>query len=183
MIRIQKRHGKKVLAYQLGSQSPALQQLVKEGRLIACPDGSFEVMSQEAVHGKGEKAFPGDFVKIDAQGYPYPNSKTFFENNHRHLQGDEYEQIPRPLEAWPASEPVCEEVRFLVEHKGLVIDPRHPDRYLTAPLWGTLESATRDAVVVFYHIQRDESGAIVDADFNFVARSVFETEYEIVSGS
>lgn len=183
MIRIQKRHGRKCLAYRLDSQNPALRRLIESGSLIPRPDGRFEVMSREAVHGQGELAEAGDYVKIDSQGQLYPNSAAFFEANHRPLGNDEYEQIPHPLQAWTAEEDMCEEVRFLIQNKGLVLDEAHPSTYFSAPLWGTLESAARDAVVVFYRIERDRTGAVVDADFNFVARDVFVKEYEILSCS
>jgi hypothetical protein len=45
-------------------------------------------------------------------------------------------------------------------------------------LFGTLESAARDAVIVFYAIRRDDAGRITDADFNLVDREAFEQTYE-----
>ena len=68
-------------------------------------------------------------------------------------------------------------IRFLKEHKGLVICPEDPDRYFTAPLWGTLESAGANAVIVFYRVERDVNGSILDVDFNFVAHVEFEKSY------
>lgn len=181
MILVQKHHGKIVTAYQLGTQHPVIDKLIQEKRIIPLSDGQFEVMSQEAVHGKGEIAQAGDFVKVDAAGYPYPNSRKFFENNHRHLRGDEYEQIPHPLAAWTADEELCEEVLFLIKNKGLALNENEPSQFFTAPLWGTIESAARDAVLIFYSIQRDETGRITKADFNFVARNIFNQDYEVLS--
>lgn len=181
MILVQKKQGKIVTAYQLGTQHPVINKLMQEKKIISLPDGQFEVMSQEAVHGKGEIAQTGDFIKLDADGWPYPNTQTFFQNNHRHLSGAEYEQIPQPLEAWTADEDLCEEVFFLIKNRGLVLNADDPAHYFTAPLWGTLESAARDAVLVFYSIQRDETGRITDADFNFVARNIFDQDYDILS--
>ena len=47
-------------------------------------------------------------------------------------------------------------------------------------LWGTEETAAKDAVVVFYGVERDADGAIAKIDFNFVARNVFEQTYELL---
>ena len=182
MINIIKKSGKRVAAYRLGGAHPMLDRLMAEGRLRQQSDGSFEVMSQEAVggaSGKGEIAHAGDYIKIDGMGYPYPNDAQYFRENHRHIEEDEYEQIPRPMQAWTASEPMCEEIEFLLREKGLVIDLTDEKRYFTAPLWGTTESAAKDAVVVFYSVDRDERGAITDISFNFVCREEFDRTYEV----
>ncbi|MDY5001849.1 MAG: hypothetical protein SO122_05250, partial [Eubacteriales bacterium] len=104
----------------------------------------------------------------------------FFQKNHRHIEGDEYEQIPKPLLAWSIDEPVSKEVAFLILHKDLVLDLTSHDKFFTAPLWGTIESSPRDSVLVFYSVTRDDDGSIVDADFNFVARDVFEKTYSVI---
>ena len=49
-----------------------------------------------------------------------------------------------------------------------------------ARLWGAELSAPRDAVLVFYRVERDEGGAIVDMRYNFVAREEFDKSYRIV---
>lgn len=180
MIRIIKKSGKRVNAYRLGDANPILERLIREGKIIRRNDGSYRVMSQETVKGEtgsGEKALAGDFIKIDGSGFPYPNAADFFQANHKWISGDEYEQIPKPLAAWTASEPVGEEIEFLIKNRGLVIDKNNEEKYFTAPLWGTIESASKDAVVVFYQIIRDAEGHVKDADFNFVCRSEFEKNY------
>lgn len=180
MILVRKRRGKTVKAYQLGTRHPVLDRLIAEGRLLCRPDGSYFITTREAT-APGEVAKAGDYLKIDPAGYPYPNSRLFFEANHRHLQGDDYEQLPRPMAAWTADEALCEEICFLVEHKHLVLHPDDPSHYFTAPLWGTVEHAPRDAVLVFYHIEREEeTGRITDCDFNFVDRRMFAMSYEIL---
>ena len=73
---------------------------------------------------------------------------------------------------------MCDEIAFLMEEKGLVIDRQSRDRYFSAPLWGTTLYAARDAVIIFYSITRDQMGRIIDADFNFVERGVFGKTYE-----
>ena len=77
-------------------------------------------------------------------------------------------------------DPMGPEMQYLVEHKQLTFHEDEPNRYFQAPLWGTMLSAARNAVIVFYRIDRDESGKILDAEFNFVARDEFEKTYEIL---
>ena len=176
-MKVIKKEGKHIHAYQLGSESPVLAKLVAEGQIVKRQDGSYEVFSREAINGTGQIAKEGDFIKFDSEGYPYPNDAAFFIENHRQIEGDEYEQFPKPLEAWSLAEEETDVIRFLKEHKGLVICPEDPERYFTAPLWRTLESAASNAVIVFYRVERDENGSILDADFNFVARVEFEKSY------
>lgn len=49
-----------------------------------------------------------------------------------------------------------QEIEFLIQHKGLVINEQEEADYFVAPLWGTTETAAKDAVIVFteLHIQR-----------------------------
>ena len=47
--------------------------------------------------------------------------------------------------------------------------------------WGTEETAAKDAIIVFYQIQRDDRGKIIKIDFNFVGKSEFDKTYQIVS--
>ena len=87
-------------AYQLGSNHSVLNQLITQGQIKKLGDGRYEVFSQEALNGEtkhGQVAEKGDWIKIDSQGYPYPNKKEYFEENHRYVKGDTYEQRPKPL--------------------------------------------------------------------------------------
>lgn len=170
-------------AYRLGEQHPVIDRLISEGKLTPLEDGTFEIVTRESdagVSGKGEIARKGDYIKFDAGGFPYPNGAEFFQQSHRRLGENEYEQISKPLKAWDVREPMCEEIQFLIEHKGLVISEADEQRYFTAPLWGTVESAAKDSVIIFYSIERDESGKIADASFNFVVRCEFDKTYEII---
>ena len=172
-----KKQGKIVCAYHLGDHSETECRLIEEGLIRPRNDGTYELFSLEAVNGSGQIACRGDYFKLSSDGHPYPNDKKFFEEKHRHLENDRYEQIPAPLDVWCAEDEIGPEIRFLLEHKGLVLDPSVPEKYFTAPLWGTLLSAAQDAVLVFYSITRDADGTITDADFNFVARDEFERTY------
>lgn len=183
MIKVIKKHGKRVNAYRLGTTSPVLDQLFKDGKLIQLTDRTFEIMSRESIaggSGHGQLAHEGDYIKLDSEGFPYPNSASFFEKKHRLIEGDTYEQLPTSMDAWTASEPICPEITFLQNEKGLTIHPADKDRYFSAPLWGTIESAPADAVIVFYSITHDPSGKITDADFNFVVREEFEKQYDVL---
>ena len=83
----------RVNAYRLGEQSEGLDRLIKEGLVSQSDDGTFEVHTMETKDEKGETAHAGDYVKLDAAGRPYPNKAEFFEKNHRHIDGDQYEQL------------------------------------------------------------------------------------------
>lgn len=112
------------------------------------------MFSREAVNGKGEIAWDGDYVKIDSQGFPYPNSRKFFKENHRKIGVDRYEQIPFPVDVWTVQEPVCDEIEYLQKEKGLVLNETDINAYFHAPLWGSMLSAPRDTMLVFYRIDR-----------------------------
>lgn len=169
-----------VKAYPLGAGHPMEAALIAEGAIRLLPDGSYELFSQEAVNGVGQKALPGDYFKVDTvdgRHYPYPNKRDFFMANHTHLGGDDYEQASKPLQIWQATDGLCEEIRWLVDTGRLTLKPDTPERYFNAFLWGTDLSAAMDATLVFYRVDRDENGAITDIEFNFVERTMFESTY------
>lgn len=189
---VSKNKGKRMKAWQLTTQmeenAPAVQEMLQNGRIEYLGDGRYAVWSQEAAKAGigGEKAAAGDYVKVDGSGAPYPVSRQFFEENHRRIEGEEnlYEQIPQPFRAWNAECGEwrgCKEVAFLVAHKGLVIDPSSTEHRYTAPLWGTIESADADAMILFYSVTYDENGEVTDADFNFVANEEFMRDYHVAA--
>lgn len=172
-----KKENAKVIAFQLGQGSQMEQTLLSTGKLLQVSTEKYEVFSQEACGDHGEIAYVGDYVKIDSAGFPYANRRDFFEQNHRLVGLNEYEQITKPLIAWCLGDPVDEVISFMIQQKGLVIDPRNAEKCFTAPLWGTMLSAKSNAVIVVYQVDRDEAGHIVDVDFNFVAHDEFEKTY------
>lgn len=169
-----------VQAYRLGEKNDVVDGLTAEGEIRLRGDGTFEVFSQEAKGESGEIAQMGDYIKLDSSGMPYPNSAEFFEENHRHIAGEFYEQRSNVVFVWMYGDPVGEEIRYLIENKQLTLHEDDPTRYFQAPLWGTELSAAKDAVIVFYRIDRDEEGKICDAEFNFVAGDEFEKTYELL---
>lgn len=177
MANVIKNQGKTVEAWELGTGSEMQQKLFAEGKIVYTDNGKYELFSQEAQSGSGEKAVAGDFFKVDKAGFPYPNGREWFLANHRHIEGDTWEQLPKPLMAWESTEEITPEVQFLIDNKGLKLSPATPDQYFGAELWGSWLTAASDAVLIFYSVTRDENGTIVDADFNFVARPEFEASY------
>lgn len=171
-------------AYCLGAGSDMEKDLIRRGRIRFLEDGSYELFSQEARSGKGQIAHKGDYFKLvetDTGSYPYPNRKEFFEKNHRLIEGTEnlYEQVSRPLFFWMAEDPIEKPVSFLLESGRLVINPDDEEAYFSARLWGADLSAAKDAAIVFYRIETDQTGDIVDVDFFFVSKKDFEMTYTI----
>lgn len=169
-----------IKAWQLGQNTSMEQKLIREGKIRCLAPGHYEIFSQEALGQTGQLACAGDYFKVDGAGFPYPNEKSYFEANHIHLEGEDYRQIPKPLNAWLLGDPMNEAVLFMQRYKGLQISPDEPDRCFQPPLWGSILTAAADAVLVIYHLDRDEAGHIVDVDFNFVARSEFDLTYHFI---
>ena len=64
-----------------------------------------------------------------------------------------------------------------MEQKGLVLSEEHPERFYTVPLWGTVEAADINAVLIFYSITYENDGTVKDASFNLIEKSEFEKTY------
>ena len=164
-------------AWELGAGSAMEQEMIRRGKIVAHPDGTYEIFSQEATGNCGQIAKAGDFFKVDETGFPYPNEREYFLQNHQPLENDWYLQEIRPLKIWRKDDPECEEIRFLLDRKILFIHPENPQQYFSAFLWGTEETAPSDAVIVFFHVERNPEGNISDIEFNFVVRDYFDTHY------
>lgn len=176
-----KKQGKVVKAYQLGVGNPMETQLIQEGAIKVIGNGQYELFSQEAVNGHGEVAVAGDYFKVDDKNgrhYPYPNKKDWFESNHIHVSGDEYQQKPKPNMIWESTDKINKAVKWLLDNKKLVINKGDEQHFFNAVLWGSLLSAAKDAVLVFYGIIKTPNGDIDDVDFNFVARDIFTRDYD-----
>ena len=169
-----------VRAWQLGQTSPMELELIRTGKIRRLASGEYELFSQEVLGQRGQIARIGDYFKVDNAGFPYPNEKAYFEANHVPLGGDEYRQIPKPLGAWLLGDPKDEVIEFLLAHRDLRIDPADPAECFRAPLWGSILTAGADAVLVIHGLERDETGRILDVDFNFVAGAEFERTYRFV---
>lgn len=165
-------------ACRLGEQSPLLEQLLQERKIVPTVPGEYLVLSLETDGMCGQVAHDGDFIKVDTDGNAYPNDAEYFLRKHTWVGEDTYMQKTEHLAAWDTGETMCDEISFLIEKKGLIIDPQSRDKYFSAPLWGTMLYAAEDAVIIFYSISRDKNGTITDAEFNFIDRSIFDKTYE-----
>lgn len=183
MIWVKKKTGCVIEACQLGKMSPLFQQLEKENRVRRLSGDEYEVISREAEaggSGHGQHARTGDYVKLDAGGYPYPNQRSYFERSHCHLEGERYEQYSLPLLAWTADQKISPEIQFLIEKKGLELHPEDPERFFSAMLWGEKECASEHDVLILYQISYGVDGTIRDIDYNFVAEQEFRKAYEYI---
>ena len=177
-MRVIKKEGAVVRAWRLGDGSDMERELIRQGRIRVLADGRYAVLSRETDGENGQIVGAGDYFKVDGGGFPYPNTAAFFEENHVHLEGDRYRQLPRPLEAWESGEPASDALRWLLDRGRLRLHEEDPARYYEAELWGTTLTAAKDAVLVFYDTVRDGDGHITDVTFNFVAAEEFRQNYD-----
>ena len=174
-----KREAPPVNACCLGEGS-ALERELFAGGLLTLDGEGYRIRSREARENNGQLARRGDFVKVDAGGFPYPNVRAVFLRNHRQTPNG-WVQIPMPREAWAYGKPETEALRWALANGGLTLHEDEPERYFRAVLWNTSLSAPRDAVLVFYRIDRDKDGQIRGMSYNFVVREEFDKSYQIVA--
>ena len=180
---LQKLAGKVVKAYELGSGTAMEAQMIDEGK-ITFADGNYYLRSTEVVNagsGRGQKANPGDFFKVDSKGNPYPNDRNEFFENHIAVDeaANEYEQIPKPLEAWFYGDPETDALRFALDNELVHLNYEDPQNYFGAFLWGEWLTAAQDAALIFYSVTR-ENGVVTAIDFNFVIREEIEKNYRLI---
>ncbi|MCR4598703.1 MAG: hypothetical protein K5678_06695 [Acetatifactor sp.] len=65
--------------------------------------------------------------------------------------------------------------------RSMIFHPENPDRYFSASLWETEESAACDAVIVFFDVKRGAEGKIERINFNFVDAEYFQNNYSLMS--
>ena len=165
-------------ACRLGDGTALERKLLASGKLKDLGGGRYEVFSQEARDGKGELAQAGEYVKLDASGCPYPNSREFFESSAVQVGDSLYRQISKPVAVWLLGDPACDFITFLLDTGRMQIVPESESQCFRAVLWGAPLSAPRDAAIVAYSVARDAEGQVTDVDFNFVVRDEFERLYE-----
>lgn len=166
------------LAFRLGEYHPLEKELIRAGKIRQTGEGCYEVFSQEARDGEGEQARAGDYIRIDSQGFPYPNAPEYFENNCEKIGENLYQPLGRPVQVWFSHEPICDFVDFLIREKRLFLDFANESQYFRAVLWGAPLSAPKDAALVAYAVHRNPDGRIIDVEFNFVARDELDRTYE-----
>ena len=148
-------------------------------------DGTYRLASLEAVRAGsgGEKANAGDWFRIEERGterFPYPITNEYFADNFRRVhtreRNDEFEAIPKILDAWFADDAPSEEVNYLLDTGKLSLT----DDYLVALNWGTtLVAPRKGSAVIFYSIKKSSNGELF-IDFNLVDAEAFRRDYEIL---
>lgn len=183
MHKVRKKSGKLIKAWQLGQNSDMEKRLLAEKK-ITYKDGIYRLMSLEAVRGGclGEVATTGDWFRIEertGQAYPYPLNSDYFRANFRKLKGtDDFEAIPKILDAWFAEEPISQELCYLLDVGKLILT----DDNIIGLIWGTTLSAPKKgSAVIFYSVSRLPSGEISAVDFNLIDAQAFQRDYEVLS--
>ncbi len=64
-----------VRAWELGAGSEAEKEMLRCGKIIAHPDGIYELFTEESTEGKGQMAKAGDYFKVDNRGFSCPNER------------------------------------------------------------------------------------------------------------
>lgn len=180
MAKVIKKKGEIVEAYELGKGSTKEKELICQGKIIYRGNGVYEVFSQESNNGEGQFAVSGDYIKIDSAGFPSPKTKEWFLENHKHIKGNKYEQLPKELLAWEYGEKLTKEMKFLIKERGLYLNYENDNEFFGAELWGAYLTAPKDAIVIFYNVKYDEKGNVIDIEYNFVAKAEFEEAYEYI---
>ena len=170
----------RIQAWELGAGSAMEQEMIRRGKIVVRPGGIYEIFSREATRKTGQIAAAGDFFKVDDYGFPHPWRRTAFLQQHQPLGKDWYQEAARRVKIWRLADPVCEEIRFLLDRGILRIDPDDPKRCLSALIWGTEETAASDAVVVIFDTDRDAEGRVTGVHFNFVEIGYFNKHYRVI---
>ena len=113
----------RIQAWELGAGSVMEQEMIRCRKIVPRPGGIYEIFSREATGKTGQIASAGDFFKVDNYGFPHPWRKAAFLQQHQFLEGDWYQEAARRVKIWRLSDPVCEEIRFLLNRGILRIDP------------------------------------------------------------
>lgn len=164
-------------AYRLDSTAPRMLQLIEEGKIKRLSHQQYAVYSQEAINGAGEIVEAHDYVKIDNLGYPYPNKKEWFESRHTRVGENLYLQIPTEVLVWQTSDPVSEEIDYLIQSGKLKLNKEDESHYYNSFLFGANLSAPKTAYLVIFSVERGDDGKIKNIDYNFVAADYFEKNY------
>lgn len=119
------------------------------------------------------------------------NHRKYFMKTHQHIEGDEYDQLSKPVGVWFLGDTVSPELQYIAKHQilsatleGMI--RRNNGRLTQYDLyvWGSpieaigYSSCAGDkATIIFDNVKRDETGEIVDLDFMFIEREAFNRDY------
>lgn len=165
--------------YELGKDDSRIQSLFEQG-LIKKIHSQYEVFTLESGKTEGQIACEGDFIKVDIKGNIYPTTKEKLYADYDQIEENLFVPKGKILSAWFAEENPCDEILYLIEKGILKLDPTHPEQYFQAVLWGTDVRAAKNAALIFYSIKKDTDGTILEIDFNFVERTIFEQTYIVI---
>ena len=172
MAILQKKEGRRINAYELGTNSDMELVMMFDGKIVK-EKGIYLLRSTEALSSglRGEKAKMGDFFKVDFKENPYPQERSWFFANHVEIERDKnvWEQIPHPVEAWFVGEPMTDALKFLINKKILIINEQDLCCYFKAYWGGYWLTAPIDTAIIFDNIVRI-NGVVTKVNFNFVIR-------------
>ena len=174
-----KKNQKPVKAWRLSEDSPMKRQLLRDGKILAHADGTYELFSQEAGE-IGQRGNPEDYFKVDSSGFPYPISKEWFENNHICLGDGLYRQKAVPRQIYRPGFEISEEIQFLLDKGLLTLHEEDPAHYFQKQEGDALLTQDKDATLVISGVQRDEEGNLTGVDFAFVAAKEFDLTYTLL---
>ena len=164
-----------VQAFALGEQTAAELEFIRSGQLSPTEEGLWRLKTREAPV-EGELVRCGDYIKLDSIGMPYPVEKNWFEANHEKLREGWYIQKTSPRKAWRSTMPIAPEIQFLLDN-GLLHWQEHT---FSAFLWGTMQTANEDAVIVLDAVDCTPDGTVTKVEFHFIAADEFEKVYDIL---
>lgn len=176
-----------VRAWELGAGSEMEKFLLSRGAIREREGGNYELFSLETPGNRGQMAAKGDYFKVTVTGegekalfYPYPNPGQAFLEDHVRIEGDVYAQRVRPVCFWRAGEVPCGVIAWLLGTGRLRVPAAGGSSGFRAALWGTVEEAPPDAVILVHKAELDDRGVLRDVDFNFIQKDIFARDYRIL---
>ena len=177
----QKKSGRLVQAFELGTDTLMERELVREGKIQVLSDGEYRLFSLESIGSKGQ----GDFFKVDETTtgkFPYPLARKFFFANHKAVDGNNtFEQITKPLKIWLFGDAISAELSFLLKTGKLILDEKDVEHYYNAFVWDTHLTGSSADVLVIYNETRTSDGELFSIDFGIVQRDIFDKTYVLLT--
>ena len=181
----QKKSGRLVQAFELGTDTLMERELVREGKIQVLSDGEYRLFSLESIGSKGQRAKRGDFFKVDETTtgkFPYPLARKFFFANHKAVDGNNtFEQITKPLKIWLFGDAISAELSFLLKTGKLILDEKDVEHYYNAFVWDTHLTGSSADVLVIYNETRTSDGELFSIDFGIVQRDIFDKTYVLLT--
>ena len=184
---VKNRESRLCKAFCLGDGSLLEKSYIKKGMIMPTGSNRYEIFTKETKE-HGEEAMAGDYVKIGCEGEIYPNKREYFLKNHKKVESEPSGELFEQKESivWVAfwedfevlTEKLPEELKFLIERKGLKVNTGNEESYYEADIWGTHCYAKKDAALVIHRMERNDEGILTGVGFQFVEKGIFENSYE-----